>query len=132
MKYVQRRAGRYEFRCTLPDDLAGQAVPFGAPTLLQPLINAATKRFKRELVRSLKTKEAAQAQRKALAEIATGHELVDAARDFLKNGPPASITPEQIEKLAAVHESGMLRGDEALREKGLGLEHVRRTPIRRG
>ena len=27
MKYVQRRANRYEFRFPLPDDLAGQAVP---------------------------------------------------------------------------------------------------------
>ena len=27
MKYVQRRANRYEFRFPLPDDLAGQPVP---------------------------------------------------------------------------------------------------------
>ncbi|BAF87931.1 hypothetical protein AZC_1933 [Azorhizobium caulinodans ORS 571] len=122
MKYVQRRAGRYEFRFPLPDDLAGKAVPFGAPASLQPLINTATKCFKRELVRSLKTNEAAVAERKVLAEIAATHALVDAARAFVKEGPAASITPTQIEALAIAHESRILRGDEAFREKGLGFD----------
>lgn len=121
MKYVQRRAGRYEFRFPLPDDLAGKAVPFGSPASLQPLINTATKCFKRELVRSLKTNEAALAERKALAEIAAAHELIDAARAFLKDGPAASIAPNQIEALAIAQEGLMLRGDEALRSRGLGL-----------
>ena len=36
MKYVQRRANRFEFRFPLPDDLAGKPVPAPWPEALAP------------------------------------------------------------------------------------------------
>src|SRR5689334_22808264 len=67
MKYVQRRANRYEFRFPLPDDLAGKPVPEPCPETLAPFVNARTGRFKTELIRSLQTTDGRAADRKALA-----------------------------------------------------------------
>ena len=80
MKYVQRRANRFEFRVSLPDDLAGQPVPAPWPETFAPFINAHTGRFKTELIRSLWMADARAADRKALAHIAEAHALVDQAR----------------------------------------------------
>ncbi|MFL4975640.1 MAG: DUF6538 domain-containing protein, partial [Microvirga sp.] len=66
MKYVQRRANRFEFRFPLPDDLAGKAVPVPWPQSLASLLNQKTGRLKTEIIRSLQTAEAKAAERRAL------------------------------------------------------------------
>src|SRR5919107_4245922 len=96
MKYVQRRANRFEFRFPLPDDLAGKPVPVPWSEGLAPVVNARTGRFKTELIRSLQTSDGRAAERKALVHIAEAHALVDRARRALRDGPPASISPDQI------------------------------------
>ena len=77
MKYVQRRANRFEFRFPLPDDLAGQAAPQPWPEGLAPLLNPKTGRLKTEIIRSLQTTDGKAAERRALAHIGEAHRLVD-------------------------------------------------------
>jgi hypothetical protein len=125
MKYVQRRANRFEFRFTLPDDLAGKPVPAPWPEALAPVINPRTGRFKTELIRSLQTNDGKAAERKALVHIAEAHSLVDQARRFLQDGPPTGISPDQIARMIRDHELDILRGDDALRAKGMGLNLAR-------
>ena len=69
MKYVQRRANRFEFRFPLPDDLAGKPVPAPWPEALVPLVNTRTGRLKTELIRSLQTTDSRAAERKALGQV---------------------------------------------------------------
>ncbi|WP_407522688.1 site-specific integrase [Methylobacterium oryzisoli] len=125
MKYVQRRANRFEFRFPLPDDLTGKPVPAPWPEALSPLVNAQTGRFKTELIRSLQTNDGRTAERKALVHIAEAHALVDHARRFLRDGPPAGISPDQIAALVREHEIEILTGDEAVRTQGIGLNFAR-------
>ncbi|MDF3061660.1 MAG: hypothetical protein K0S06_1769 [Microvirga sp.] len=108
MKYVQRRANRFEFRFPLPDDLAGQAAPQPWPDGLAPLLNAKTGRLKTEIIRSLQTADAKAAERRALAHIGEAHRLVDQARRVMKEGPPEGIAPEQIAHLIREHEIELL------------------------
>jgi hypothetical protein len=79
MKYVQRRANRFEFR--FPYQMILQAKPAFAPgpETLSPLINARTARFKTELIGSLQTADSRAAERKVLPYIAEAHALVDQA-----------------------------------------------------
>lgn len=125
MKYVQRRANRFEFRFPLPDDLAGQPVPEPRPETLAPFVNPRTGRFKTELIRSLQTTDSKAAERKALVHIAEAHALVDQARQFLRDGPPAAIAADQIAALVRDHEIDLLRGDESVRARGMGVELAR-------
>jgi hypothetical protein len=61
LSYMQRRAsGTYEFRKRLPEALAGKPVPQHMRDGFADLIN--TGRFKRELVRSLQTKDLREAK----------------------------------------------------------------------
>ncbi|MFL5057185.1 MAG: DUF6538 domain-containing protein [Microvirga sp.] len=122
MKYVQRRANRFEFRFPLPDDLAGKAVPVPWPQSLASLLNQKTGRLKTEIIRSLQTAEAKAAERRALAHIEEAHRLVDQARRVMKEGPPEGLTPEQIESLVREHEVELLERDEKLRRTGIGLD----------
>lgn len=122
MKFVQRRAGRYEFRFPLPDDLAGKPVPHFCPEVLETLVNARTGRFKTELIRSLQTTDRLTAERNVLAHIAEAHGLVDHARRFLRDGPAASIGADQITAMARDHEIHLLSADELIRSKGIGLD----------
>jgi hypothetical protein len=115
MKYVQRRANRYEFRFAIPDDIAGQPVPEPWPASLTNFINQRTGRFKTELVRSLQTTEGKSAERKALAHIAEALAQVEQARRLLRNGPTAGIAPDEIASLAREHEIELLERDERLR-----------------
>ncbi|MBB3903622.1 integrase [Methylobacterium brachythecii] len=121
MKFVQRRAGRYEFRFPLPDVLAGKPAPQPWPDSMAVLVNARTGRFKTELIRSLQTTERKSAERKVLAHIADAHRLIDQAQRYLREGPPKSITPDQIAAMAREHEIHLLSQDELIRERGLGL-----------
>ncbi|MBB5760181.1 integrase [Methylorubrum rhodinum] len=125
MKFVQRRAGRYEFRFPLPDDLAGKTAPPPWPDALAVLVNVRIGRFKTELIRSLKTNDGPTADRRVLAHIAEAQRLVEQARCFLRDGPVASISADQIAALARDHEIHLLGQDEAIRAKGLGLNMAR-------
>ena len=126
MKYVQRRANRFEFRFPLPDDLASQPVPVPWPEAIAPAINVRLGRFKTELdpVRC-RPLMARSAERKALAYIAEAHDLVDLARQHLRAGPVASLTRDLITSLGAEHEVRLLQSDETLRAKGLGVDFGR-------
>lgn len=65
LSYMRRRAsGVYEFRKRLPETLAGKLVPAHMRNAFPDLINSKTRRFKRELVRSLATKELRSAKRR--------------------------------------------------------------------
>lgn len=121
MKFVQRRAGRYEFRFPLPDDLAGKAVPHPWPDALAVLVNARAGRIKTELIRSLQTNDGATADRRVLPHIAEAHRLVDQARRVLRDGPATGLAPDRIAAMARDHEIQLLAADEAIRAKGLGL-----------
>ena len=121
MKYVQRRANRFEFRFQLPEDIAGRAFPSPWPETIEWCVNRKSGRFKNELVRSLQTNDQRTAERAALPLIEEAHRLVDLARKSLTDGPPTEIAPPTIETLAAAHTARLLRNDEVLRQKGLGL-----------
>ncbi|WHQ68780.1 DUF6538 domain-containing protein [Methylorubrum extorquens] len=92
MKFLQRRAGRYEFRFPFPDDLAGKPAPQPWPDALTALVNARTGRFKTELIRSLQTNDRPTAERKILIHIAEMHRLVDQARQLRYASPPSSTS----------------------------------------
>jgi hypothetical protein len=85
-------------------------------------VNRRSGRFKNELVRSLQTNDQRTAERAALPLIEEAHRLVDLARKSLTGGPPTEITPARIEALASAHTARLMRNDEALRQKGLGLD----------
>src|SRR5215207_2503200 len=122
MKYVQRRANRFEFRFPLPDDLAGQAAPQPWPDNLASLLNPKTGRLKTEIIRSLQTADAKAAERRALAHIGEAHRLVDQARRVMKDGPSEGISPEQIASLVREHDIELLERDDKLRRTGIGLD----------
>ncbi len=122
MKYLQRRANRFEFRFALPDDIAGKAAPVPWPETLSWCINGRTGRFKQELVRSLRSSDARTAERAALPLIEEAHRLVDICRKALQEGPPTALAPGVIDRLARKREAELLEADEALRLRGLGLD----------
>src|SRR4051812_13534238 len=108
MKYVQRRANRFEFRFPLPDDLAGKAAPVPWPESLVPLLNQKNGRLKTEIIRSLRTSDGKAAERRALPHIEESHRLVEQARRVLREGPPEGLSPEQITSLIREHEVELL------------------------
>lgn len=77
------RPAPYEFRRRLPEALAGKPVPSHMRDAFPDLINPKTHRLKRELVRSLATKELKQAKRRDHQE-ALRAQLFDAAVEALK------------------------------------------------
>jgi uncharacterized protein DUF6538 len=80
LSYMQRRAsGTYEFRKRLPEALAGKPVPAHMRDAFPDLINPKTHCFKRELVRSLATKELKEAKRRDHHEALKATQLFDAA-----------------------------------------------------
>src|SRR5687768_4174126 len=104
MTHVQRRANRYEFRYRLPTDLAGRQAPDSCPSSLAWLVNSSTKRFKREVVRSLHTNDPDRAKRQAVLEIGKLQACIDEARRFLRDGPQSGIRPDQVAALIAAHQ----------------------------
>ncbi|WP_155256452.1 hypothetical protein [Mesorhizobium loti] len=85
-------------------------------------MNRRSGRFKNELVKSLRTNDQRTAERAALPLIEEAHRLVDLARKSITDGPPAEIAPATIDALADAHTARLMRNDEALRRKGLGLD----------
>lgn len=62
LSYMQRRkSGTYEFRRRLPEALAGKPVPTHMREAFAELVNPKTSQFKREVVRSLGTKDLKEA-----------------------------------------------------------------------
>ena len=62
--YIQRRkSGIFEFRKRLPDGLAGRPATAQERKAFPELVNAATSRFRTEVVRSLGTSNATKARR---------------------------------------------------------------------
>jgi hypothetical protein len=95
LSYMQRRRGSgiYEFRKRLPTALAGQPAPEHLRAAFPELVNAATGRFKRELVRSLNTSDPKAAKR---LNFRCAHEVqsqLDSAVVALTSGPAESVKP---------------------------------------
>jgi integrase len=95
LSYMQRRRGSgiYEFRKRLPTALAGQPAPEHLRAAFPELVNAATGRFKRELVRSLNTSDPKAAKR---LNFRCAHEVqsqLDSAVVALARGPAESVKP---------------------------------------
>lgn len=84
LSYMQRRAsGTYEFRKRLPEALAGKPVPSHMRDAFPDLINLKTHCFKRELVRSLATKDLKQAKQRDHQAALQATQLFDAAMKAL-------------------------------------------------
>ncbi len=132
LSYMQRRAsGTYEFRKRLPEALAGKPVPSHMRDAFTDLINPKTHRFKRELVRSLATKELKQAKRRDHQEALKAAQLFDAALEALK--PPAvAALPVDIDlkQLGDDVFAVLLAEDEAERTDGDDRRHLQ-TPQER-
>ncbi|MBY0380950.1 MAG: site-specific integrase [Xanthobacteraceae bacterium] len=117
---MQRRAsGTYEFRKRLPEVLAGKPVPRHMRDAFSDLINAKTHCFKRELVRSLATKDLKEAKRRDHQEALKATQLFDAAVNALA---PAAIMVQPValdfKQLADDVFADLLAGDEAERTAG--------------
>ncbi|MHC2282909.1 hypothetical protein ACVME8_009552 [Bradyrhizobium diazoefficiens] len=132
LSYMQRRAsGTYEFRKRLPEALAGKPAPSHMRDAFPDLTNPKTHRFKRELVRSLATKELKPAKRRDHQEALKAAQLFDAAVEALKPTAivalPVDIDLKQLgDEVFAV----LLAEDEAERTDGDDRRHLQ-TPQER-
>jgi integrase len=132
LTYMQRRAsGTYEFRRRLPEALAGNAVPEHMRDVFADLVNAKTGRFKREVVRSLDTKDFREAKRRDHNAALEATELFDRAVAALS--PSAiRVQPVAIDLKGLSEEifAGLLRADETERVEGDDRRHLQ-TPADR-
>ncbi|SCB25869.1 hypothetical protein GA0061099_1003657 [Bradyrhizobium yuanmingense] len=120
LSYMQRRAsGTYEFRKRLPEALAGKPAPSHIRDAFPDLVNPKTQRFKRELVRSLATKELKQAKRRDHQEALKAARLFDAAVEALT---PRAIVAQPVnldlKQLSDDVFAALLAEDEAERTDG--------------
>lgn len=132
LSYMQRRAsGTYEFRKRLPEALAGKPVPAHMRDAFADLINPKTHCFKRELVRSLSTKDVKEAKRRDHQEALKASELFDAAMTALA---PPSVAAEPVvldfKQLGDEVFAELLADDEAERMEGDDRRHLQ-TPEER-
>jgi integrase len=119
LTYMQRRSsGTYEFRKRLPEALAGKPVPPHMRDAFSELVNPATGCFKRELVRSLDTKDEKQAKRSNHREALRVAQLFDAACNAIAGGPPPRLALLDLRQLEADVLSELLRADEDERAEG--------------
>ena len=121
LSYMQRRAsGTYEFRRPLPRSLAGRSVPEPVRRAFPDLLNAKTGCFKRELVRSLKTKDVKEAKRLNHQEASRVARLFDEAELALTRGPTPSsnVTEAELCEISSEVLAELLQGDEAERNEG--------------
>jgi integrase len=125
LSYMQRRkSGTYEFRRRLPETLAGQSAPAHMREKFSELINAKTERFKRELVRSLGTKELREAKRRDHREALRAGELFEEALRSLTPNTLSSILTIEPEAIGAAVFAELLAGDEGERQQGDDRRHL--------
>lgn len=132
LSYMQRRAsGTYEFRRRLPEALAGKPAPSHMRDAFPDLINPKTQRFKRELVRSLSTKELKEAKRRDHQEALKAARLFDAAVDALTpRTVPVQAVNLDLKQLGEEVFAVLLAEDEAERTDGDDRRHLQ-TPEQR-
>lgn len=122
LSYMQRRAsGTYEFRKRLPEALAGKPVPAHMRGAFSDLVNPKTDCFKRELVRSLATKDLKDAKRRDHQEALKATRLFDDAIRALTPSPVAAepvaldfklLGDEVFAELLADDEAERIEGDD--------------------
>lgn len=130
LSYVQRRAsGTYEFRKRLPEALAGKPVPAHMRGAFSDLVNPKTDCFKRELVRSLATKDLKDAKRRDHQEALKATQLFeDAIRALTPSTVPAAEPIAlDFKQLADEVFAELLADDEAERIEGDDRRHLQ-TP----
>lgn len=126
LSYMQRRkSGTYEFRRRLPEALAGKSVPPHMREAFAELVNPKTNQFKREVVRSLGTKDVREAKRLDHWEALKAGRLFDDATSALGRGPvqlqvilpadPKVIADEVFAELLAEDEMQRVLGDDRRR-----------------
>lgn len=126
LSYMQRRAsGTYEFRKRLPEVLAGKHAPLHMREAFPDLVNPKTHRFKRELVRSLETKNLKEAKRLDYqAALKAAHLFDDAVRAL---APPADTGQDaelDLKQLGEEVFAALLGADEAERLEGDDRRHL--------
>ena len=129
LSYMQRRSsGTYEFRKRLPEALAGKPVPSHMREGFTDLINVKTGYFKREIVRSLATKDLKEAKRRDHQEALKATQLFDAAVKAL-TAPTVTVQPVALDlkRLADDVFAALLAEDEAERMEGDDRRHLQ-TP----
>ena len=126
LSYMQRRvSGTYEFRRRLPEALAGKAVPPHMRTVFSELINPKTVCFKRELVRSLGTKDVKEAKRRDHREALKASQLFDDAVQAIHGGrSPILLSQVDLAELAEEVCAELLGADETEREDGDDRRHL--------
>lgn len=132
LSYMQRRAsGVYEFRKRLPEALAGKPVPSHMCDVFSDRVNPKTRCFKRELVRSLATKELKEAKRRDHQAALKATQLFDAAVKALMP-PSVAVQPVTLDlkQLGDGIFAGLLADDEAERMEGDDRRHLQ-TPKER-
>lgn len=132
LSYMQRRAsGVYEFRKRLPEALAGKPVPSHMRDVFPDLVNAKTRCFKRELVRSLATKDLKEAKRRDHQAALKAIQLFDAAIEALV---PTIVAVQPValdlKQLGDDVFADLLADDEAERMEGDDRRHLQ-TPEER-
>lgn len=130
LSYMQRRAsGTYEFRRRLPEALAGKPVPPHMRDAFADLINVKTGRFKRELVRSLQTKDLREAKRRDHRAALQASKLFENAVSALSPGDVSkAATPTiNLEEFGQEVFAELLGADEAERLEGDDRRHLQ-TP----
>ncbi|MBB4261400.1 MULTISPECIES: site-specific integrase [unclassified Bradyrhizobium] len=132
LTYMQRRAsGTYEFRRRLPEALAGKPVPSHMRDAFPDLVNQKTRCFKRELVRSLGTKELKQAKRRDHQEALKATQLFDAAMEALT---PSTVTEQPVKfdlkQLGEGVFAALLAEDEVERTEGDDRRHLQTSEQR--
>ena len=120
LSYMQRRvSGTYEFRKRLPEKLAGKEAPARMREAFSDLINAKTGCFKRELVRSLQTKDLKQAKRRDHQEALRATQLFEhAARALDGELRTGVLTGADLQEIADEVYAELLVADAAEREDG--------------
>lgn len=132
LSYMQRRAsGTYEFRKRLPEALAGKPVPAHMRDAFPDLINQKTHCFKRELVRSLATKEVKEAKRRDHHEALKAAQLFDAAvRALTPSAVAVQPVALDLKQLGDDVLASLLAADEAERVEGDDRRHLQRPEDR--
>ncbi|WP_137045871.1 site-specific integrase [Pseudolabrys sp. FHR47] len=120
LSYMQRRvSGTYEFRKRLPESLAGKEAPAHMREPFGDLINAKTGCFKRELVRSLQTKDFKQAKRRDHQEALRATQLFEHAVRALAGEPRSDVlTDADLQEIADEVHVELLTADAMEREDG--------------